>query len=297
MTPPTIAPETLQAHVTMLAGTIGEHNVFKNGTLARAADYIEQMWSAQGYAVTRYPYNPSEIGHEEVCNLEVTRLGTTKLNEIILVGAHYDSVDGSPGANDNASGVAAMLEISRVFAALTPRRTVRFVAFVNEEPPFFKTDKMGSHVYAKLAHQRGDDICAMIALETLGYYSDERGSQKYPSPLFKLLFPDCGNFIGFVSNLRSRSVMRRAVRAFRAHTDFPVECCAIPLGKAGADLSDHAQFWREGYPAFMVTDTAPYRYPHYHADTDTPDKVNYPALARVTQGLCGMVAALADEQP
>jgi len=298
MTPPTIAPEALQAHVTMLAGTVGERNVFRSGTLARSADYIDSVWRQQGYEVTRNSY---EAEHVTCQNLEVTRRGKTKPNEIVLVGAHYDSVDGSPGANDNGTGVAALLELSRVFAngagGPAPSRTVRFVAFVNEELPFFKTDKMGSRVYAKLARHRGDDIRVMVCLEMLGYYSNKPGSQKFPSPLFKLFYPSRGNFIGFVSNLKSRGVMRRAATSFWAHSDFPVECCAMVAGLAGTDLSDHAAFWREGYPAFMVTDTAPYRYPYYHDATDTPDKVNYPALARVTQGLCGVIAALADEQP
>jgi Zn-dependent M28 family amino/carboxypeptidase len=228
-------------------------------------------------------------------NLEVTRRGKAKPDEIILVGAHYDSVEGSSGANDNGSGVAALLELSRAFVALTPDRTVRFVAFVNEEPPYFQTEQMGSRVYAKAARQRGDDIRVMISLETMGYFSDQPGSQQYPS-FFRWFYPDRGNFIGFISNLGSRSVMRRAVAAFRAQTDFPVECCATFAKVPGVDWSDHGSFWHEGYRAFMVTDTAPYRYPHYHTEFDTPDKVDYESLAKVTAGLCGVVSALAAEE-
>ena len=223
----------------------------------------------------------------------MTRRGKSKPDEIILIGAHYDSVESSPGANDNGSGVAAMLEIARAFATLQPERTVRFVAFVNEEPPYFETDNQGSRVYAKLAHKRGDDIRVMLSLETMGYYSDQPGSQQYPKP-FNLFYPDRGNFIGFISNFRSRAVMHDAVRAFRAHADFPVESCATFERIEGVNWSDHASFWREGYRAFMVSDTAIFRYPYYHTADDKPDKVNYPALARVSAGLCGVVAALAE---
>jgi hypothetical protein len=284
-----ISTELLKAHVQELAGQIGERNIFLDGTLDRAAGYIERVWKEQGYDVVRHSYRVENV---DSANLEVTRRGTGRPAEIILVGAHYDSVIGSPGANDNATGVAALLEISRHFLTLETKRSVRFVAFVNEEPPLFETPQMGSRVYAKMARQRGDDIRAMISLETIGYYSDAPGSQHYP-PLFNFFYPDRGNFIAFVSNFRSRGLLHRAVAAFRAHSDFPVECVATFEAIPGVNWSDHASFWREGYRAIMVTDTAPYRYPHYHSETDTPDRVNYPALTRVAEGLAAVTAALA----
>jgi hypothetical protein len=284
MRPLPISADALRAHVQVLAGDIGERNVFHPGSLARAADYIEQQWRAQGYNITR-----QDCGNG--CqNLEVTRPGN---REIIIVGAHYDSVAGSPGANDNASAVAALLELSRILAIQKTERTTRFVAFVNEEPPFFKTPQQGSRVHARACRQRSDDVRVMISLETMGWFTNAPGSQKYPFPL-GFFYPNRGNFIGFVSNLSSRGVMHEAVRAFRAHTDFPVECCAMFASVPGIDWSDHGSFWHEGYRAFMVTDTAPYRYPHYHEATDTPDKVNYEALARVTHGLSTVIASLAN---
>jgi hypothetical protein len=293
MMPPAISADALRAHVQALAGDIGERSVFRSGSLARAADYIERIWRTQGYDVTR-----QDCGNG--CqNLQATRAGN---NEIIVIGAHYDSVAGSPGANDNASAVAALLEISRYVSAcggqagnVPARRTLRFVAFVNEEPPFFKTPQQGSRVYARACRERGDDVRAMIALETIGWFNDVPGSQQYPFP-FGLFYPSRGNFIAFVSNLSSRGVMHEAVRAFRARSDFPVECCATFAAVPGIDWSDHGSFWREGYRAFMVTDTAPFRYPYYHQATDTPDKVNYDALARITSGLCGVIASLASSE-
>lgn len=280
----------LRAHIETLAGAIGERNVFRPVALQQAADYIDKAWRDQGYEVSRYAY---ETRGESVANLEITQAGTSE--EIVLVGAHYDSVFGSPGANDNGSGVAAMLELSRYFASHPSRRTVRFVAFVNEEPPFFKTSGMGSRVYAEMARARGDKIRAMLCLETMGYYSDVPGSQRYP-PLFNLFYPDKGNFIGFVSNFGSRALLKEAVAAFRAGSDFPLEHVATFGWVPGVDWSDHWSFWREGVPAIMITDTAPYRYPYYHTAQDTPDKVDYRRLARLTEGLLAVVNAIANSK-
>ena len=222
----------------------------------------------------------------------MSRPGRQAPDEIVVIGAHYDSVFGSPGANDNGSGVAALLELARLFAARDTGRTVRFVAFVNEEPPFFRTSDMGSRQYARAARAKNEDIRAMLALETIGYYDDAPGSQRYP-PFFSLFFPDRGNFIGMVSNFGSRALLKRAVAAFRAASDFPIEHVATFGWVPGVDWSDHASFWSEGYPAIMITDTALYRYPYYHSARDTPDKVDYARLARVTAALAAVVEALA----
>jgi Zn-dependent M28 family amino/carboxypeptidase len=282
-------PVRLKAHVDVLAGVIGEHNIFHPQALQAVADYIKHEWRNQGYEVV-----VQEFDVNGVCcaNMEVTCPGSSREEEIILLGAHYDSVRGSPGANDNGSGVAALLELSRLFTQTTPKMTVRFVAFVNEEAPFFGGNQMGSWVYARAARHRGDAIHLMVSLETLGFYSSEPGSQGYP-PLFRYFHPDRGDFIAFVSNLRSRRVMLRAVKAFRAHSDFPVEHTATFTFVPGVGWSDHYSFWERGYRAFMVTDTAFYRYAWYHSPQDTPDKLCYPPFARVTNGLFGAFAKLA----
>ena len=279
----------LRAHVETLAVAIGERNVFQPEALHAAAEYIEQQLHAQGYGVARQVYRAKRV---ESANLEATRSGSKWSNEIILIGAHYDSVVGSPGANDNASGVAALLEISRRFRDIRPERTVRFVAFVNEEPPFFYWRQMGSMVYARAARKRGDDIRLMMSLEMLGCYRDEPGSQRYP-PLFRYFYPDRGNFVALVSNLRSRRLLRRTVSLFKSLSDVPVESLATLSIVPGVSWSDHLSFWRRGYPALMVTDTAFYRYPYYHTAWDTPDKINYDTMARVTDGLFGAISALA----
>ncbi len=279
----------LRAHVEHLAGTIGERNVHHPLKLHAAAHYIAHQWSLQGYHVVRQTY---EVGGITCENLEVTRLGNARKNEILLVGAHYDTVRGSPGANDNGTGVAALLELSRLFAVAHPELTVRFVAFVNEEAPFFANRMQGSMVYARAAKARGDRIGLMASLETIGCYFDAPKTQAYP-PIFKYFHPDRGNFIGFVSNFRSRSAMRRLAKAFRAHSDFPLETTATFPFIPGVGWSDHRSFWIEGYPAVMITDTAFHRYHHYHLPSDTPDKIAFPELTRVTAGLYAAFAELA----
>jgi Zn-dependent M28 family amino/carboxypeptidase len=190
--------------------------------------------------------------------------------------------------------VAALLELARLLAGTALPRTVRFVAFANEEAPFFYGDEMGSNLYAVRARAQGERIEAMLSLETIGYYTDQPASQRYPFP-FSFFYPDTGNFIGFVGDLSNWRLVRRAIGAFRTATAFPSEGVAAPRWTRGVHWSDHWSFWEAGYPAIMVTDTALYRYPHYHAATDTPEKLDYTGLARVTGGLVDVITALASE--
>jgi Zn-dependent M28 family amino/carboxypeptidase len=283
------AAPRLRAHIDMLGGTIGERNLWKYAELERAAEYIVESFQTYGYRVSRQQYDVHRL---RVSNVEAVLPGMAAAAEIVVLGAHYDSVTGCPGANDNATGVAALLELARRFATHPRPRTVRFVAFVNEEPPFFQTGAMGSVVYANAAKQRGDRIVAMLSLEAMGYYSDTPNSQTYPAGM-KLLYPDKGNFIGFVSNIGSARLLRKARRAFSARTPFPVESAAAPAAIPGIGWSDHWAFWQAGYPGIMVTDTAPYRYQWYHTAEDTPDKVSAHRMAHVVDGLEHVVHVLA----
>lgn len=281
--------DNLRRHVAALAGRIGERNVWRPEAMTAAAGYIRKTFEEAGYGVNVQAFPSRGL---TVSNIEAVLPGHGAADDIIVVGAHYDTVADCPGANDNASGVAAMLELARLLAGSTLSRSVRFVAFANEEAPFFYGEEMGSNRYAMRAQAQGERIEAMLSLETLGYYTDEPGSQKYPFP-FSWFYPDTGNFVGFVGNLSSRSLVRRAIGAFRASTAFPSEGVAAPSGIEGIHWSDHWAFWQAGYPAIMVTDTAPFRYPHYHAATDTPQQLDYTGLARVTGGLAEVVAVLA----
>jgi Zn-dependent M28 family amino/carboxypeptidase len=278
----------LAADVQTLAGEIGERNLQHYAPLNAAADFIEGSFSRAGLKVRRDTY---EVQGRACHNLEAEIRGTRP--QLVLIGAHYDSVFGSPGANDNASGVAALLALARRFAGKPTEQTLRFVAFVNEEPPYFQTEQMGSFVYAQRCKARGDQISAMISLETIGYFSDAPRSQVYPSPGLGLFYPTTGNFIGFVGNLPSRSLLRRVVALFRDEAKLPSEGAALPSFVPGVGWSDQWSFWQCGYPAIMVTDTAPFRYPHYHSATDTPDKLDYDRFALVVSGLEKTIAALA----
>ncbi|WP_202812141.1 M28 family peptidase [Sulfuricella sp. T08] len=283
-----ILADRLRGHVSHLADEIGQRNVFRPDALHAAADYIRHEWAAQNYQVNSQYYQAMGVKSE---NLEVCRTGKTKPEEIILVGAHYDTVRGSPGADDNASGVSALLELTRLFATEETEHTLRFVAFVNEEPPFFFWSQMGSSVYAEAAKARGENIRLMISLEMLGSYSDKPGSQSYP-PLLRHFYPNQANFIALVSNRASRKELRQLVAAFKSHSDFPVESLAAFEFIPGVAWSDHLSFWRAEYPAIMITDTAFYRNAAYHTAIDTTEKLNYSAMARVTEGLFHALKAL-----
>jgi len=273
----------------MLAGTIGERHLWSYGALEQAAQYISTQLTAAGYTPRRQTF---ELAKLPLSNVETVLQGTTHGAEIVVVGAHYDTVVGCPGANDNATGVAAVLELAQRFSGRRQPRTIRFVAFVNEEPPFFQTAHMGSAVYANALRSDDERVVGMLSLETMGYYSEERGSQRYPAPM-ATVYPDVGNFIGFVANVASARLLWRARRAFKRRTSFPLQSATVPAAIPCVGWSDHWAFWQAGYPAMMVTDTAPYRYPWYHTADDTPEKVDYDRLAHVVDGLETVIEAIA----
>jgi Peptidase family M28 len=281
--------EELRADVQKLAGEIGERNMWHYPQLNAAVDFIEDSFSRAGLRPRRDTY---EVRGQACHNIEAEIPGralqgaaVSSPPSVIVIGAHYDSVFGSPGANDNGSGVAALLALARRFAGKTMQHTLRFVAFVNEEPPYFLSGEMGSDIYAGGCKTRGDKISAMISLETIGYFSDAPGSQTYPSPGLGMFYPKVGNFIGFVSNVHSRALLRRVVALFRKHAKIPSEGAALPAFIPGVSWSDQRSFWRHGYPGIMVTDTAPFRYPFYHSANDTPDKLDYDRFTLVVSGM------------
>lgn len=271
----------LKAHIAALADEIGPRNVYSPHKLDAAAEYIRVFWEKAGYEVKAQTFSVQNVPCR---NLVVEIAGQSKPHEIVVVGAHYDTVSWAPGANDNGSAVAALLELSRLFSTQTAGRTLRFVAFTNEEPPFFKTGSMGSLVYAKTCQEREENIVAMVCLETIGYYRDERKTQKYPVP-FSFFYPDTGNFVAVVGNLSSKPLVKTFTRHFMEGSDFPIECVATFGFITGIDWSDQWSFWQCGYPAIMLTDTALFRYPYYHTSEDTSDKINNHQLSRATYGI------------
>lgn len=267
----------------------GPRHVLAPASLRAAADYIHASLERAGHHPRRHLFPCYSLTCE---NIEVELPGAARAGEIVVIGAHYDTVPDSPGADDNGSGVAGLLAMARALRGAPLARTVRLVAFANEEAPHFGTPQMGSYVYAQAAHQRGEQIVAMLSLETIGYYSDEPRSQRYPPPL-SLFYPSRGNFIGFAGNLRSRRLVHECARSFRKHTHFPAEAAAVPPYIEEVAWSDQWSFWQFGWPAVMVTDTAMFRNPHYHGPTDTPETLDYERLARVVEGLTAVVSDLA----
>lgn len=294
----------LREHIEQIASR--PHNLFHYRDLEAAATYIERILLSFGLAPRFQDY---EVEGRPVRNIEVvlpasaqdnadagTNAASRSPHAILVVGAHYDSPDDSPGANDNGTGVAALLEIARELSiagqSFRPAREVRLVFFVNEEQPYGKTDAMGSLRHARALKQAGIPVMGMIALETLGYFSNEPNSQNYPPP-FGLIYPTTGNFVAFVGLPGARRLVGRCVKAFRRTTAFPSIGGVAPGFIPGIDLSDHWAYHHVGYPALMVTDTAPFRNPHYHTRSDLPDTVNYAALARITSGLTRMIRDIA----
>jgi hypothetical protein len=279
----------LRQHVGIIAAA--EHNLDHPAELEKVALYLEATLAGYGYPVTRQVFRARG---KDVRNIDVVLESPKKDIDVIVVGAHYDSAQGTPGANDNATGTAAVLELARLLRDLKDNaaKRIRLVLFVNEERPYYGTPDMGSLNFARLLHERGERVTAMYSLETIGYFSDAPGSQKYPKP-FGAVFADKGDFISFVGMLNSRPLLQETMRSFRAHTPFPTIGGVSPGFIPGIAWSDHWSFAQYGFQAVMVTDTAPFRYPHYHRPTDTPDKIDYEKLARVVKGMERVIRDLA----
>ncbi len=281
--------ERLQVGVEMLAQEIGSRSSHTPEKLQRAIDYFRGELESTGLPMQIQEF---EVGGQTFSNLIFEVRGRERPEEIIVVGAHYDSVPSTPGADDNATGAIATLELARHFAAQPQAQTLRFLLFANEEPPFFQTDGMGSLIYARSLQQAGEEVVLMFSLEMLGFYSDEPNSQELPMGLAGL-FPTTGNFIAFVSDFASRELLDEAHAAFRVQ-GLPAEKLAAPAALPEAGFSDHWSFWQVGYPAIMITDTAFLRNPHYHAPTDSVETLDLSRYTRAVEGIQGMLEVLAN---
>lgn len=281
----------LRRDIEVLATDIGPRGTFAPQRYRLAEEFLTAALVRAGYSVQRQAFEAKGV---RCANLEAAVPGTDPRAQIVVVGAHYDSVQGCPAANDNASGVAGVLAIGRALRGKPGRGTVRFVLFANEEPPFFNLGEMGSQLYAKKCRDAGDDIAGMVCLETIGYYSDRRGSQQWPAAVLGLILPSVGDFVAMVGPASAKRWIQRAAALFEREQGFPMIAAAAPATIDQINWSDHRGFNEAGYPAFMVTDTAPLRYPHYHLPSDTPEKLDYDSMARVVHVLTAMVAGLAD---
>lgn len=282
--------EKLKTHVTELSQYPAGRNDIHADNLTPSKDYISQQFSRLGLTPSYHQY---EQYGDQYANIIIDIPASNASSSILIIGAHYDSVENVPGANDNASGVAALIELGRHLSINPPtNHNIRLIAFTNEEPPYFWSNDMGSRRYVSQFLNPEENILAMISLETLGYYTDEKNSQQYPK-LFSLLYPSTGNFVAFVGNLQSRSLVSTSISTFRENSDVPSEGISAPAFIPGVGWSDHSSFWEAGHKAIMITDTAPYRYEHYHEPTDTHDKLNYDQYASVVYGVFSVINELA----
>ena len=274
----------LRRHVDWLSVQIGERHLWNGDSLRRTADYIESELAASGYAPTRQNFTAFQ---KNVCNVIAEKAG--RQEPVVIVGAHYDSAPGSPGADDNASAVAGLLELARLMRYQRSRCSFRFVAFVNEESPSFGSDYMGSMQYVQYLKRSKCRVAFMVCLEMIGYY-DGRPCQRYPLPWMRSFYPKTGNFIAVIGNLHSHRVTLSVARKMRRRHGVPVAALIAPLPVGGMDRSDHFAFWRHGYKALMITDTAQYRYDHYHKETDTIDRLDFNVMSQVVAALFGALS-------
>ena len=280
--------ERLRKTVIALAHEIGSRSYREPDALGRASGYIKGMFEEQGYDVYSQIFR---VGGQAYENISAEVRGIS--GRTVIVGAHYDSVSGTPGADDNASGVAAVLELSGLLRQASFGNTVRFVAFTLEEPTFFRTQYMGSHVYARSLREKGEDVIGMICLEMIGFFTDRPRSQYFPVSLMRWFYPHTGNFISMVSDLRSKGFLSRVLAGFRKGTSLSVEHVSTLPIVPGIDFSDHRSFWQFGYDAVMITDTSFYRNPNYHGESDTYDTLDYVKMAEVVRGLESAIREIA----
>jgi Zn-dependent M28 family amino/carboxypeptidase len=286
-----VSPQRLASHVAVLAEQYAPRSFYDSENLAQCADYIRLQFAQTSGIVSNQLYTLGSVTGE---NVIVTFPGEDATR--IVVGAHYDSCGTTPGADDNASGVAGLIELARLLSDVELRHTVELVAFSTEEPPFFGCRSMGSARYAELLVSQGVDVRAMLALEMIGYFSDDFGSQTYPIRLLHLFYPSRGNFLAIIGNMGQRKLLGQTKRLMRGTTALPVYSACVPNFVPGVDYSDHRNFWAEGIPAVMIGNTAFYRNTAYHGDDDTADRLDYERMSQVVVALFEAVVGLASEE-
>lgn len=292
---PDVSPDRLKAHVVMLAETLHPRSYLNPENLEKAAGYIEEVLRETTSRVSRQYYTVRDVSY---CNI-IAEYGPEN-GPALLIGAHYDADAGeesgsaivTPGADDNASGVAGLLELAALFGKNPPPLRTELVAYCLEEPPFFETQEMGSYFHAKALHASGRELVGAIVLEMIGCFSDEPGSQAYPLSSLGLFYPTVGNYIGVVGRLADIPLTRTVKAAMRGASDLPVRSANLPEQVEGVDYSDHRNYWPFGYSAVMITDIAFFRNKSYHKTSDLPDSLDYPRMAKVVQGVYAASLAL-----
>lgn len=282
----------LRHDVEILAADIGPRGHFALKQYALAEDFIASSLGKLGYEVERQEVR--SVDKSRAANVIAEIRGRSKPDQILVAGAHYDSCKDCPAANDNASGVAGLLYLARAFAGESFDSTLRLVFFANEEPPHFNFDMMESQDYAWRCRERKEDIRGMFCLETIGCYSSEPGTQSWPSNAMNLVLPMVGDLICFVGSIGSSHFIRQCAAQFEKTRRLPLIASAVPASIDEVNWSDHRGFAEAHYEGFMITDTAPLRYAHYHKPSDTPDKIDFHSMARVVRGVEEMSRRLAN---
>lgn len=285
-----VKPQRLRQHVLTLSEELVPRDAEHPANLDRVASFIRDHFETYADEVKDQPYKAGQISVRNV-----RAFFGPDTDERIVIGAHYDVAGPYPGADDNASGVAGLLELARIFGSEALPMKVELVSYPLEEPPFFYTRKMGSFVHANSLKEKGIKVKAMLALEMIGYFKDDPGSQSYPLFLLRPFYPSKGNFIAVVGKLFQRKIVKTVREAMRDATPLPVESINAPRLLPGIALSDHLNYWWAGYPAAMITDTAFYRNPNYHTALDTPDTLDYKRMAQVVEGVKAVVESLAGD--
>jgi len=282
-------PYRLLADVEALTGLPGFRCYERPHDLDRAAEWVRSALEESGLPVEVQPFR---FGGRQFRNF-LAHYGPADA-PILVVGAHYDVCGEQPGADDNASAVAGLLELARLLGRHQPEVThrIELALWPLEEPPNFRTENMGSAVHANWLAERNADVSGMICLEMLGYFSDEPDSQKYPAPGMGLFYPTRGNSIAVVGNVSSWRFTRRVKARMAGATELPVRSINAPAAVPGVDFSDHLNFWKHGWNAVMITDTAFFRNPNYHQVTDTAGTLDYERMAHVVTGVYAAMTGL-----
>lgn len=280
----TASAARLEKLVRKLSTDFADRTFDNEARLEGAAAYLESQLAGLGLKVESQRFTAEGRPYRNL----VVKLGPDT-PEVMVVGAHYDVAGEQPGADDNASGVAGLLELARLLKGQSFRQRVDLVVYTNEEPPFFRTPHMGSAVHARSLVQSGKRASLMLSLECIGYFSDAPGSQEHPVRLLNAIYPTTGNFISLVGFYQDGDVARQVKAAMKSASDLPVYSINAPGFVVGIDFSDHLNYWNEGFVGMMVTDTAFYRNKAYHTPEDTADRLDYGRMAKVVDGVRAVV--------
>jgi Zn-dependent M28 family amino/carboxypeptidase len=272
----------LHRHIKYLTVDIGSRSAYEYDKIEETKEYIVDCLKAFGYVPSLQTFTYS---NKKYSNIIVSRNGVKLPDETVIIGAHYDTAYGTPGADENASAVATLLEIARALKDFSPDRTLKLIFFVVEEPPIFKSEQMGSYIYARKAKAENENITSMVCLEMLGYYTNEKNGQSYPLPMMSRFYPSTPNFIAIIGNLNSRNLVEKVNNSLKATSRIRVETLSMLSSIPGVVFSDHQSFWKMGFPAIMVTDTAFFRNPNYHTVADTIDTLDFDKMSDLLKGL------------